>query len=915
MIISRFPDWKVVGGYDQTRKPTKLLLIRGNEEQKEGSNESSTTRGKDGVKRTYHKEGLLLKAKEESGRVVYIPMNADQSSNGMEVVVVVTNNGMEVVVVVTNNGMEVVVVVTNNGMEVVVVVTNNGMEVVVVVTNNGMEVVVVVTNNGMEVVVVVTNNGMEVVVVVTNNGMEILGAISKVCVDRPQYTMGASTLTVPAELHADNRLRLLGRLRGKVPPKSVVLLQGGESCTRYCSDVEPVFRQVGTFCCCMHPLLLGCGACLQAGWYILLLYAPITARMWSLSSGRLVHFVAVCTHYCSDVEPVFRQVGTFCCCMHPLLLGCGACLQAGWYILLLYAPGTAHVWSLSSGSLIASSTFRELHPSSLFTLPLSTQLLPVQLDLLCSSWQSDTVAEVFNDITFQLATITDVFTEGSCQLEVIVWQESYFHWTFGVTEPDCYGAIDVDSGESYLFFPELPESYAVWMGRLTPLEEYKARYQADYTYYTSQVTCPSDVDTSLSLMTTILLLTSSQQGPTCPVCSNSHSPKKGKNSDSGKLSKEATFDGIKNRVYKSAAEVEVIRYANQISSMAHKEILVSLRLHTCDLKLAKFSSTQGWGYHGSDDFIGPCSKSGIVVSICDWQCSTEVSPADVSGHEEDPPRDDGVPAGKHLHTLLLLLRWSKVCGLHLHLWKVGSQPPSHCPGLTPAASGLNSSILHYGHSAAPNDKAIKDGDMCLVGQALLPDQIVPSDFLFDMGCEYNCYTSDITCSFPANGKFTSDQKIIYNAVLRANREVMATAKPGVSWVDMHLLAERTILTDLKEAQILRGDVDEMMAARLGAIFMPHGLGHFMGCDVHDVHGYPEDGPSRRKERGLSSLRTARRLEQGMVLTIEPGCYFIDAVSFLLNSSPIINGQVIELWLYLLFQAGPISLLVILDCLI
>ena len=78
-------------------------------------------------------------------------------------------------------------------------------------------------------------------------------------------------------------------------------------------------------------------------------------------------------------------------------------------------------------------------------------------------------------------------------------------------------------------------------------------------------------------------------------------------------------------------------------------------------------------------------------------------------------------------------------------------------------SGTNSSTLHYGHAGAPNDRVIRDGDMCL----------------FDMGGEYCCNASDITCSFPANGKFTEDQKVIYNAVLKANRAVMAAAKPGV----------------------------------------------------------------------------------------------------------------------------------------
>ena len=117
---------------------------------------------------------------------------------------------------------------------------------------------------------------------------------------------------------------------------------------------------------------------------------------------------------------------------------------------------------------------------------------------------------------------------------------------------------------------------------------------------------------------------------------------------------------------------------------------------------------------------------------------------------------------------------------------------------------------------------------------------------------------------------------IYNAVLRASRAVMAACKPGVTWVDMHLLADRIILEDLVKLGVLQGDIEEMMKLRICAIFMPHGLGHFLGLDTHDVGGYP-DGHERRTENGLKSLRTIRTLQPNMVLTIEPGCYFIQAV--------------------------------------
>ncbi|VDK53847.1 unnamed protein product [Anisakis simplex] len=174
-------------------------------------------------------------------------------------------------------------------------------------------------------------------------------------------------------------------------------------------------------------------------------------------------------------------------------------------------------------------------------------------------------------------------------------------------------------------------------------------------------------------------------------------------------------------------------------------------------------------------------------------------------------------------------------------------------------SGMNGAVLHYGHANAPNRKKILDGDLCL----------------FDMGPECECYASDVTVTFPVNGKFTENQKLIYNAVLRANREVFKAAKPGVRWADMHLLAERVMLTDLKAGGLLKGDVDEMLSARLGAVFMPHGLGHLLGLDVHDCGGYLGDATPRSKEPGLKSLRLTRTLQERMVVTIEPGCYFID----------------------------------------
>jgi Xaa-Pro dipeptidase len=174
--------------------------------------------------------------------------------------------------------------------------------------------------------------------------------------------------------------------------------------------------------------------------------------------------------------------------------------------------------------------------------------------------------------------------------------------------------------------------------------------------------------------------------------------------------------------------------------------------------------------------------------------------------------------------------------------------------------GPHSAVLHYGHQGAPNDGVMRDGDL----------------FLNDSGAEYHGYSADITCTYPVNGRFTPEQRDVYQAVLASNQAVQAAMKPGVPWPDMHRLSVRVIAEHLRDMGLVKGSVDELLAAHIPALFMPHGLGHLLGLDVHDVGGYPE-GTSRIDEPGIRSLRCGRKLEAGMFITVEPGIYFIDAV--------------------------------------
>ena len=173
-------------------------------------------------------------------------------------------------------------------------------------------------------------------------------------------------------------------------------------------------------------------------------------------------------------------------------------------------------------------------------------------------------------------------------------------------------------------------------------------------------------------------------------------------------------------------------------------------------------------------------------------------------------------------------------------------------------------MLHYGHAGAPNDRQIEDGDMCLM----------------DMGAEYFCYGSDITCSYPSNGVFTERQKIVYEGVLNAQRKVIGMLKPGVSWLECHKAAEGEIIKALQKLGVIVREgkngspvnVDDLVEMRLGAVFMPHGLGHFIGIDTHDVGGYLPGHQPRIAKNGLRSLRTCRIVQPRMTLTVEPGLY-------------------------------------------
>lgn len=171
-----------------------------------------------------------------------------------------------------------------------------------------------------------------------------------------------------------------------------------------------------------------------------------------------------------------------------------------------------------------------------------------------------------------------------------------------------------------------------------------------------------------------------------------------------------------------------------------------------------------------------------------------------------------------------------------HCMSAGARFQAYSPIV---GAGANGCILHY----IENDAPINEGDLVLI----------------DAGCELDCYASDITRTFPANGHFSDEQRALYELVLKANEACIDLVKPGLPWNEVHDLSVRILTAGLVELGLLCGDVDELIEEGAYRDFYMHRIGHWLGMDVHDVGNYKVNGEWRP-------------LEPGMVMTIEPGLY-------------------------------------------
>ncbi len=173
----------------------------------------------------------------------------------------------------------------------------------------------------------------------------------------------------------------------------------------------------------------------------------------------------------------------------------------------------------------------------------------------------------------------------------------------------------------------------------------------------------------------------------------------------------------------------------------------------------------------------------------------------------------------------------------LHIFRQhGAQSPAYS---SIVAGGANACVLHY----VENDAELKSGDLLLI----------------DAGCELNGYASDITRTFPVNGKFTAAQKDIYQLVLAAQEAAISTVNPGNTWNDPHQAALQVLVQGFIDFGLCQGSVDAVIESEDYKRFYMHRTGHWLGLDVHDAGEYKLNGEWRE-------------LQPGMTLTVEPGCY-------------------------------------------
>jgi len=255
---------------------------------------------------------------------------------------------------------------------------------------------------------------------------------------------------------------------------------------------------------------------------------------------------------------------------------------------------------------------------------------------------------------------------------------------------------------------------------------------------------------------------------------------------------------------------------------------------------------------------------------------------------------------RHDDLALNELRTAAQVSIQAH--KAGMQATKHSTTEASIRGAMEGAIIAHNMSCAYNSIVTVHGE--ILHNETYDNKLQPGDLLLaDVGAETsNGWAADITRTWPVSGKFSSTQKDIYEMVLTAHDRCIEQVQPGVEYQDIHLLAAQIIAEGLLDLGILIGNAQDLVAMDAHALFFPHGIGHLLGLDVHDmedlgdVAGY-EPGRERSDRFGLGYLRLNRPLESGMFVTIEPGFYQVPAIlnnqDFRAKYQDVVNWERLE----------------------
>ncbi|WVQ84638.1 hypothetical protein IAT38_006793 [Cryptococcus sp. DSM 104549] len=434
-------------------------------------------------------------------------------------------------------------------------------------------------------------------------------------------------------------------------------------------------------------------------------------------------------------------------------------------------------------------------------------------------------------------------------------QEANFNYLSGAIHPNCSLAIFFTPSASppsikhHLFIPAADPGETMWSVPPPTLEAAEAAFDTDHIAFTSAL--PSVLQasaTSSSGGVTLHLLPRTTLYPPLPDAVQQ--------AQGVVVEDKWLLQAVQvARLVKDETEISLIREANRIASGAHEVVMRELGRFAQDRVAGGKGGKEGrtgkegirqWEMEGEQDveavFVASCTRMGAQ-------------------HQAYLPI---VASGTRASTL------HYVCNDRLFPSTAVPRSPTDKsfkpPALTRGCCGTLAAP--HSHSTSPTE--------------LHDEAFYPQVLLIDAGCEWEGYASDITRVVPVGngGKFTKEAGEIYELVLKMQKECEALVTPGVHWDTLHLHAHKVLISGLLSLGILVGSPADILASGISAAFLPHGLGHSLGLDTHDSLQYLRSThlslpPSTAKtpEALYRYLRIRLPLEEGMVLTVEPGCYF------------------------------------------